>query len=174
MRAATRESTAAASAAGSSRGTVRTRKGVSGKSYHFAEPSVTAAAAAVRPWNPPRRATTVSLPGRARKARRRAFSFASAPLFTKKGPVEALGSETDERGGGGAAVRARNRVGLEEEPGGGGPERFQHRRVPVAEPADGVAAVEIEQRPPVGGAESDPVAGCDLDRQLGVNGKEMR
>ena len=92
----------------------------------------------------------------------------------EKGPVEALGSETDERGGGGAAVRARNRVGLEEEPGGGGPERFQHRRVPVAEPADGVAAVEIEQRPPVGGAERDPVAGCDLDRQLGVNGKEMR
>ena len=55
---------------------------------------MTAEAAAVRPWKPPVSATTVSRPGRARKASRRAFSFASAPLLTKNARSSPSGAKS--------------------------------------------------------------------------------
>ena len=77
-----------------------------GKPYQGADLSVIAAAAAVRPWNAPSSATTRVLPV-ARKARRSAFSFASAPLLTKKTREKPSGPKSSSR----LAARARTASG---------------------------------------------------------------
>ena len=66
-----------------------TSNGRCGNAYHLSLPSVSAETAAVRPWNAPRTATT-RLRRVARNATRSAFSFASAPEFTRKTLREAL------------------------------------------------------------------------------------
>jgi hypothetical protein len=84
MTAAVLASTAASRAAASLRGTNTTSNGVRGKPYQdFAAPYVTAAAAAVLPWKLCSIATTLERPVTL-NASRSAFSFASAPLLTKK------------------------------------------------------------------------------------------
>ena len=74
---------AAITSAAAPRGMKLTSKGVRGKPYHFSRaPKVTAPAAAVRPWKAPSIAATCARPV-VRSAILSAFSFASAPLFTR-------------------------------------------------------------------------------------------
>ena len=172
--AATRESTAAASASGSSRGTVRTRNGASGKAYHFAEPSVTAEAAAVRPWNPPVSATTVSRPGPAAKRQPQGVLVRLGAAAHEERAVEPVGGEVHERFAGGGAFGARDRGGLEEDPRRDLVQAFEDGRMAVAEPRDRVAAVEVDQLPSVRRLQHDAFARDHFQRQLGVDGEQRR
>ena len=95
-----------ARAASSSRGTKVTSKGVRGNPYHLPLPAVTAAAAAVRPWNAPSTAITRVRPV-ARRARRRAFSLASPPELTKNTWSSPAGAKAARR----SAARRRAALG---------------------------------------------------------------
>jgi hypothetical protein len=93
---ARRASSAAASAPASWRGRNVTGNGACGNACHFAEPQVTAPAAAVRPWKLPSSASTRVRPVW-RKAILSAFSLASAPLLTRKTRSSPAGAKPARR-----------------------------------------------------------------------------
>ncbi len=145
--AAVDESTAAFSAAMSSRGTNCTSNGVRGNPYHdLSAPQVTAAAAAVRPWKLCSIATIFGRPVTL-SATRSAFSFASAPLLTKNTRPTPGRREFRERVGRLVANLERQRVRLEHEVARRARDRFGQARMAVAERRDRVPAVEIEHAP---------------------------
>ncbi len=172
--AAVDESTAALSATVSSRGTNCTSNGARGKPYHeFSAPQVTAAAAAVRPWKLCSSATIFGRPVTL-SAIRSAFSFASAPLFTKNtrptpgGANAASASAASSRILSGSAfvwntrsrARARDRVG--------------QPRVAVAERGHRVSAIEIEHASTLRVLEPHAGALHRRERQHRVHLVEMR
>ena len=126
----------------------------------------------MRPWKAPSRATTRRPSSVWRKARRRAFSFASAPLLTRNARVSPSGPKRTSR----PAARARTASGTEllwkNSSSAWSSQRRQQPRMPVAEQRHRVAAVEIDQRAAVARMDDHPLAPHRLDGRVRIDGQQ--